>query len=85
MSAEEKKLFLLTRFNTTINRDDPEQRDFYMRKCNNFYNIIYFIVYSKIYGDKGEKLFNSLKKTNTKKEKKKVNVSFSGAVEISRN
>ena len=85
MSPEEKKLFLLTRFNTTINRDDPEQRDFYMRKCNNFYNIIYFIVYSKIYGDKGEKLFNSLKKTNTKKEKKKVNVSFSGAVEISRN
>ena len=85
MSAEEKKLFLLTRFNTTINRDDPEQRDFYMRKCNNFYNNIYFIVYSKIYGDKGEKIFNSLKKTNTKKEKKKVNVSFSGAVEISRN
>ena len=85
MSAEEKKLFLLTRFNTTINRDDPEQRDFYMRKCNIFYNNIYFIVYSKIYGDKGEKIFNSLKKTNTKKEKKKVNVSFSGAVEISRN
>ena len=51
----------------------------------NFYNNIYFIVYSKIYGDKGEKIFNSLKKTNIKKEKKKVNVSFSGAVEISRN
>ena len=36
MSAEEKKLFLLTRFNTNINRDDPEQRYFYMRKCNKF-------------------------------------------------
>jgi len=42
MSPEEKKLFLLTRFNTTINRDDPEQRDFYMRKCNIF--IIIFIL-----------------------------------------
>ena len=42
MSAEEKKLFLLKRFNTTINRDDPEQRDFYMRKCNIF--IIIFIL-----------------------------------------
>jgi len=38
MSAEEKKLFLLTRFNTTINRDDPEQRDFYIRNCIIFYN-----------------------------------------------
>jgi hypothetical protein len=34
MTPEEKKLFLITRFNTSINREeDHAQKDFYIRKC----------------------------------------------------
>jgi hypothetical protein len=49
MTPEEKKLFLITRFNTSINREeDHAQKDFYIRKCNiiNFYKFIFNNIYS---------------------------------------
>ncbi len=33
MSPEEKKIFLITQFNTTINRNDPIEREKFIKKC----------------------------------------------------
>ena len=34
LSPEEKKLFLITKFNTNINRDNPKEREFFIKQCN---------------------------------------------------
>ena len=33
MTHEEKKIFLITKFNTTINRNDPIEREKFIKKC----------------------------------------------------
>ena len=33
MTPEEKKIFLITQFNTTINRNDPIEREKFIKKC----------------------------------------------------
>ena len=36
MSPEEKKIFLITKFNTTINRNDPIEREKFIQNCKFF-------------------------------------------------
>jgi predicted membrane protein len=36
MSPEEKKIFLITKFNTTINRNDPIEREKFIKNCKFF-------------------------------------------------
>ena len=35
MTIEEQKLFLITKFNTCINRNDPKEREKFIEKCKN--------------------------------------------------
>ena len=35
MTIEEQKLFLITKFNTCINRNDPKEREKFIKKCKN--------------------------------------------------
>lgn len=37
LSTEEKKILLITKFNTSINRNDPKEREKFIKKCNRYY------------------------------------------------
>ena len=37
MTIEEQKLFLITKFNTCINRNDPKEREKFIKKCKNLF------------------------------------------------
>ena len=37
MTIEEKKIFLITKFNTSINRNDPKEREKFIKKCKNLF------------------------------------------------
>ena len=37
LSTEEKKILLITKFNTSINGNDPKEREKFIKKCNRYY------------------------------------------------
>ena len=41
LSPEEKKLFLITKFNTNINRDNPKEREIFIRQCKVYIYLIF--------------------------------------------
>lgn len=75
LSPEEQRLYLLTKFNTSINREMPKDQDKYLKNGYNF-----------IYGKEAEKMLSkSISKRQNISEKKKTNVKFNDAIEFSRN
>ena len=70
----DKKLYVLTRCNTLVNRDLLDKSDFYLKKART--------EYKEIYGKKGINYFNSIQQNN-KKPKKIGKVRFSGNIEYS--
>jgi predicted NUDIX family phosphoesterase len=74
LSPKKQKLFLLTQFNTSLNRNEPKEREKFIKQ-----------VYEEIYGKNGFYIYEKLSKPAKNKNKKKVSVKFSGKVEFSRN
>ena len=70
----DRKIYVLTKCNTLVNRDLMEKRNSYLKKVKNEYNLIY--------GQRGNNYFNSIQK-NIPKEKKQKKVSFSGEIQYS--
>lgn len=69
---EEKKLFILTRCNTLVNRDLLDKREIYIKKAQK--------EYKEIYGEKTERLLKNINKITNDKPKKTQKVRFSGVV-----
>ena len=74
LKGDDKKIFVLTKCNTLVNRDLLDKRNAYLKKVKKEYN--------QIYGQKGAKYFESIQK-NIQKPKKNKKVSFSGEVQYS--
>ena len=74
LKGEDKKIFVLTKCNTLVNRDLLDKRNDYLKKVKKEYN--------QIYGQKGAKYFESIQK-DIQKPKKNKKVSFSGEVQYS--
>ena len=74
LKGEDKKIFVLTKCNTLVNRDLLDKRNTYLKKVKKEYN--------QIYGQRGAKYFESIQK-NIQKPKKNKKVSFSGEVQYS--
>jgi len=74
LKGEDKKIYVLTKCNTLINRDLLDKRNVYLKKVKKEYN--------QIYGKRGAKYFESIQKDveRTKKDKK---VTFSGDIQYS--
>ena len=70
----DRKIYVLTKCNTLVNRDLMEKRNAYLKKVKKDYNYIY--------GQRGNNYFNSIQ-TDVQKPKKKKKVSFSGQIEYS--
>ena len=70
----DRKIYVLTKCNTLVNRDLMEKRNSYLKKVKKEYNLIY--------GQRGNNYFNSIQK-NIPKEKKLKKVSFSGEIQYS--
>ena len=70
----DRKIYVLTKCNTIINRDLEYNRNSYLKKVKKDYNFIY--------GQKGNNYFNSIQK-NVQKPKQNKKVSFSGEIEYS--
>ena len=74
LKGDDKKIFVLTKCNTLVNRDLLDKRNAYLKKVKKEYN--------QIYGQRGAKYFESIQK-NIPKPKKNKKVSFSGEVQYS--
>lgn len=74
LNAKEKKIFVLTKCNTLVNRDLLNRRNLYLKKVKKDYN--------KLYGQRGAKYFESIQK-NVQKPKKNKKVTFSGELQYS--
>ena len=74
LNPKEKKIFVLTKCNTLVNRDLLNRRNLYLKKVKKDYN--------KLYGKRGAKYFESIQK-NVQKPKKNKKVTFSGELEYS--
>ncbi len=74
LNPKEKKIFVLTKCNTLVNRDLLNRRNLYLKKVKKDYN--------KLYGQRGAKYFESIQK-NIEKPKKNKKVSFSGDIQYS--
>ena len=74
LKGEDKKIFVLTKCNTLVNRDLLDKRNTYLKKVKKEYN--------QIYGQRGAKYFESIQK-NIQKPKKNKKVSFSGEIQYS--
>lgn len=88
LSPEDKKLFLLTKFNTNLNREMLADQEVFIKKGIDYlYDyIILCIVYSQIYGLKGSnEIFKSFPSKLSPKKKKTMTVKFNDIPEISRN
>lgn len=77
MKSEEKKLFVLTRCNTLVNRDLLDKREQYVKKIQK--------EYKEIYGEKGLRILknmipNSEPNENDKFAKRNKRVEFSGQI-----
>ena len=70
----DRKIYILTKCNTLVNRDLMKERNSYLKKVKKEYNLIY--------GQKGNNYFNSIQ-NDVQKVKKNKNVSFSGEIEYS--
>ena len=70
----DRKIYILTKCNTLVNRDLMKERNSYLKKVKKEYNLIY--------GQKGNNYFNSIQ-NDVQKVKKNKKVSFSGEVEYS--
>ena len=71
----DRKIYVLTKCNTLVNRIGLiERRNAYLKKVKKDYN--------SIYGQRGNNYFNSIQ-TDVQKPKKKKKVSFSGQIEYS--
>ena len=70
----DRKIYVLTKCNTLVNRDLMEKRNSYLKKVKKEYN--------SIYGQRGNNYFNSIQK-NVQKPKANKKVSFSGKIEYS--
>ena len=70
----DRKIYVLTKCNTLVNRDLMDKRNTYLKKVKKEYNLIY--------GQKGNNYFNNIKQ-NIQKPKKNKKVSFSGEIEYS--
>ena len=74
LNPNEKKIYVLTKCNTLVNRDLLNRRNVYLKKVKKDYN--------KLYGQRGVKYFESIQK-NIEKPKKNKKVSFSGDIQYS--
>ena len=74
LNPNEKKIYVLTKCNTLVNRDLLNRRNVYLKKVKKDYN--------KLYGQRGAKYFESIQK-NIEKPKKNKKVSFSGDIQYS--
>jgi hypothetical protein len=74
LNANEKKIYVLTKCNTLVNRDLLNRRNVYLKKVKKDYN--------KLYGQRGVKYFESIQK-NIEKPKKNKKVTFSGDIQYS--
>ena len=74
LKGEDKKIFVLTKCNTLVNRDLLDKRNTYLKKVKKEYN--------QIYGQRGARYFESIQK-NISKPKTNKKVSFSGEVQYS--
>ena len=74
LNGDEKKIYVLTKCNTLVNRDLLNRRNVYLKKVKKDYN--------KLYGQRGAKYFESIQK-NIEKPKKNKKVSFSGDIQYS--
>ena len=70
----DRKIYILTKCNTLVNRDLMKERNSYLKKVKKEYNLIY--------GQKGNNYFNSIQ-NDVQKVKKNKKVSFSGEIEYS--
>ena len=70
----DRKIYVLTKCNTLVNRDLMDKRNTYLKKVKKEYNLIY--------GQKGNNYFNSIQQ-NIQRPKKNKKVSFSGEIEYS--
>ena len=70
----DRKIYMLTKCNTLVNRDLMETRNSYLKRVKKEYNLIY--------GQRGNNYFNSIQ-NNVQKPKRNKNVSFSGKIEYS--
>ena len=70
----DRKIYVLTKCNTLVNRDLMDKRNTYLKKVKKEYNLIY--------GQKGNNYFNSIQQ-NIQRTKKNKKVSFSGEIEYS--
>ena len=70
----DRKIYVLTKCNTLVNRDLLDKRNSYLTKVKSDYN--------EIYGEKGIKYFESIQKDNLKPKTNKK-VSFSGDIQYS--
>ena len=71
----DRKIYVLTKCNTLVNRDLMDKRNTYLKKVKKEYNLIY--------GQKGNNYFNSIQQNIQKPPKKNKKVSFSGEIEYS--
>ena len=75
LKGNDKKIFVLTKCNTLVNRDLLDKRSVYLKKVKKEYN--------QLYGKRGIKYFESIQKNEQKPKKNKKKVTFSGDVQYS--
>ena len=77
LTKEEKKIYKLTQCNTILNRDMLDKREVYLKNVE--------LDYKDIYGAKGVKFCNSMKKCTKAAPIKRCKVQFSNNIQYSRN
>ena len=75
LKGKDKKIFVLTKCNTLVNRDLLDKRNVYLKKVKKEYN--------QLYGKRGIKYFESIQKNDQKQKRNKKKVTFSGDVQYS--